>query len=262
MEANFEEEYKRLNNDSSKVKQPKEFDMKDNMNWIMIAVLSVVQVLLSCLSSLDGQIQFVFPTTVMGWILLFAPKIAISALGYMIWLEFFGKGKQMAQKTKEYKDAKKILMELQGKSEENILQVVNPKVWETKVKVKKGIKVIITTFLTATLIAALAIAFNWASLIGSVVSLLMSAVWGLNMMTQAEEQWSTGYLNYANWMKINYDKQNAHIENIIELQNQTKTDEISKTSNEGDNVDQCVNMEPTEALNEESRPDICDTVDN
>ena len=133
---------------------------------------------------------------------------------------------------------------------------------ETKTKVKKGIKVIITTFLTATLIAALAIAFNWASLIGSVVSLLMSAVWGLNMMTQAEEQWSTGYLNYANWMKINYDKQNAHIENIIELQNQTKTDEINKTSNEGDNVDQCVNMEPTEALNEQSRPDICDNADN
>ena len=241
MEANFEEEYKRLNNDS-KIKEPKEFNMKDNMNWIMIAVLSVVQVILSCLSSLEGQIQFIFPTTVMGWILLFAPKIAISALGYMIWLEFFGKGKQIAEKTQEHKDAKKILMELQGKSEENILQVVNPKVWETKVKVKKGIKVIITTFLTATLIAALAIAFNWASLIGSVVSLLMSAVWGLNMMTQAEEQWSIGYLNYANWMKVNYERSHNS------AQNQTKTDEVSKIPNEGDNVDQCVNMEPTEAL--------------
>ena len=160
METNFKEEYERLNSENAKIKEPKNFDIKDNMNWIMIAVLSLVQVLLSCLSSLDGQIQFVFPTTAMGWILLFAPKIAISALGYMIWLEFFGKGKQMAQKTKEYKDAKKILMELQGKSEANILQVVNPKVWETKAKVKKGVKVVITTFITATVIAALAIAFD------------------------------------------------------------------------------------------------------
>ncbi len=218
METNYEKEYERLNNDSSKVNQPKEFDMKDNMNWIMIAVLSVVQVLLSCLSSLDGQIQFVFPTTVMGWILLFAPKIAISALGYMIWLEFFGKGKQNAQKTEEYKEAIKILMEIQGKSEKNILEVVNPEVWETKTKVKKGIKVIITTFITATLIAALAIAFNWASLIGSLVSLLMSVVWGLDMMTKAEEQWSKKYLNYANWMKTNYNSREA-LKSSLEKEN-------------------------------------------
>lgn len=256
MEANFEEEYKRLNNDNSKVKAPKEFDLKDNMNWIMIAMLSVMQVLLSCLSSMNGQLQFVFPTTVMGWILLFAPKIAISALGYMIWLEFFSKGKQIAQKTKEFKDAKKILMDMQGRSEENILKVVNPQVWETKAKVNKGVKVMITTFITATLIAELIIAFNWASLIGSMVSLLMSAVWGLQMMTQAEEQWSTGYLNYANWMKVNYDKSHNS------AQNQTKTNEVIENATQEANVDQCVNMEPTEVINEQSGSNICDNANN
>ena len=166
----------------------------------------------------------------------------------MIWLEFFGKGKQNAQKTKEYKEARKILMEMQGKSEENILEVVNPKVWETKAKVKKGIKVIITTFITATLIAALAIAFDWASLIGSVVSLLMSIVWGLNMMTQAEEQWSTGYLNYANWMKGNHDKQIAHIDNILELQNQINNEESNDLSTEQKETKIEANLEASEGV--------------
>ena len=75
-------------------------------------------------------------------------------------------------------------------------------------------------------------------------------------MTQAEEQWSTGYLNYANWMRTNYERaQNT-------AKNQTETDEVSKISSEGDNVDQCVNMEPTEALDEQSRSDIWNNASN
>ena len=61
------------------------------------------------------------------------------------------------------------------------------------------------------------------------------------MMTQAEEQWSTGYLNYANWMKVNYERaQNT-------AQNQTKTNEVIENTIKEVNVDQCVNMEPTDA---------------
>ena len=205
METNYEKEYELLNK-GSKVRDFREFNIKDNMAWIMIPVLCVMQVLLSCLSSLNGQIQFIFPTTAMGWILLFAPKLAIAVLAYLVWIEFVSKGKQVAQKTAEFKEARKILMELQGKSEENILKVINPTVWEAKIKVKKGIKVIISTFITSTMIAALAIAFDWASLMGSVTSILISVVWGLNTMTQVEETWSTEYLNYANWMKVNHDK--------------------------------------------------------
>lgn len=200
------EEYRRLN-EKNENKEKKLNPYKENMNFIMIALLSVMQVVLSCLSSVNGQIQFVFPTTVMGWILLVVPKIVISVLGYMIWLNFFDKGKANAKKTEEYKKAINILNEIQGKSDKNIIEAVNPLKWEAKMKVSKGIRMIITLMLTTFLISELIVNFSVASLVSSILSILMSCVWGFSMMTKAEDMFSVGYLAYATLLKVQFEKE-------------------------------------------------------
>lgn len=61
------EEYNRLN--TSEVKKPEDkdgFNMKDNMSYIIIVLLAVMSIVISCLSSVDGDLSLVFPTTVMG----------------------------------------------------------------------------------------------------------------------------------------------------------------------------------------------------
>ena len=200
------EEYRKLNSKESKktdLKNP----LKENMNYIMIALLSVMQVVLSCLSSVDGSIQFVFPTTVWGWILLIAPKVATSVLGYMIWTNFFDKGKELGKKTDDYKKSIEILNEIQGKSDKNLIHVVNPLKWEKDTKIKKGVKMVLILLLTTFLISELIVAFNVASLVASLVSILFSFVWGFQMMNKAEEMFSTGYYQYATLLKVQFESE-------------------------------------------------------
>lgn len=211
MELNSEEleEYNRLNAKTETKREKANNTLKENMNWIMIVLLALMQVVLSCLNTVNGNIQFVFPTTVWGWVLLIAPKVAISVLGYMIWSNFFDKGKQNAFKTDYYQKAQDILTKIQGKTTKNIIDVVNPVVWEKHQKIKKGIKLTLSLAVTSFIIGELFVAFSVASLVGTLVSLLMSVVWGLQMMNMAEEQYSIGYYRYATLLKVQYDAQNA-----------------------------------------------------
>lgn len=250
------EEYNRLNSDIKETKKPESEFLEKNMSWIMITILAALQVIISCLSTVNGEIAFVFPTTVIGWIFLIAPKIVIGVLSYMIWLEFVNNGYLAATNTEEYKKAEEIFKKIQGKTTENIINVQNPDIWLKKAKIKKGIKIFISSTLTFVAIGSLFVAFNVASLIGSIASIAMSVFFGLQMRTEVKRRESFDRLRYAHLLQVQYDRaQNS-------AQISTETDEVSKISNEGDNVDQCVNMEPTEALNEESRPDICDNASN
>lgn len=231
MELNDEElkEYEALNAKETKNPAKKgSGTLKDNMSWIMISFLSVMQVVISCLSSVDGDIQFVFPTTAWGWILLIAPKIIISVLGYMIWNSFFDKGKDDGMKTEEYKKSQEILLEIQGKSNKNELDIVNPKLWEKKTKIKKGIMMVIILSLTTFLVAELIVNFTVASLVSSLLSLLMSVFWGFRMMITAEEMFSIGYLRYATLLKVQFNHRNQEDkENLRDNKENQKSEPIS-----------------------------------
>ena len=197
------DEYLKLN--AQENKRERKNPVKENMNWILIAILSIVQIALSCLSTVNGDVQFVIPHTVTGWIFLIVPKVAISFVGYMIWMNFFDKGKMNAYKTEEYKKSQTILNEIQANSKENIIQVVNPKEWEIKTKIRKGIRMVIMLALTAFLVSELLVHFSIASLMGSILSLLISMFYGYQMMNLAEEMFSNGYLKYALLLKAQFD---------------------------------------------------------
>lgn len=204
------EEYERLN--KKEIRKPTDenkFNLKENMAWIMIFILATMSVIISCLSSVDGDISLVFPKTAMGWILLVGSKVITSILGYMIWTEFFNKGKENAKKTDEYKRAQEIYNEIQGKTDKNIIDVIDPKKWEKKMRIKKGIKVVITLTLTTFLVASLVVSLSISSLVASILSLVVSIFYGIQMMTNAEEMFSIGNLQYALLLKVQYDSREA-----------------------------------------------------
>lgn len=205
------EEYNRMN---SNIKEKKNVtdSITDHLNVIMIVVLSFMQVVLSCLSNVDGNIQFVFPTTVWGWILLVAPKVIISILGYMVWSNFLDKGKAEAFKTEEYKKAQEILTELQGSNNQNIINVVNPTKWERDTRIKKGAKVVVMSALTLFITASLIVNFSIASLLGTIASIVMAIAWGIMIMANAKDIYSTNYLRYANLLKVQYEAKKASTE--------------------------------------------------
>lgn len=205
------EEYNRMNSSIKDKKSPTD-SITDHLNVIMIVVLSFMQVVLSCLSNIDGNIQFVFPTTVWGWVLLVAPKVIISILGYMVWSNFLDKGKAEASKTEEYKKAQEILTELQGSNNQNIINVINPTKWERDTRIKKGAKVVVMSALTLFITASLIVNFSIASLLGTIASIVMAIAWGIMIMANAKEIYSTNYLRYANLLKVQHEAKQASTE--------------------------------------------------
>lgn len=216
------QEYMELNSDVKEVKKPESEFLEKNMSWIMISILAILQVIISCLSTVDGKISFVYPTTVVGWIFLIAPKVVIGVLSYMIWLEFVNNGYLAATNTEEYKKAEEIFRKIQGKTTENIIHVENPDIWLQKAKIKKGIKIFISSTLTFIAIGSLFVAFNVASLIGSLASIAMSIFFGLQMRSEVKRRESFDRLKYAHLLQVQYDKQ---VENNISDENKINKNE-------------------------------------
>ena len=247
VELNDEElkEYERLNSDIKDKKEKPKIDLlHDNMAWIMVIALAIMQVVMSCLTKVDGSIEFVAPTTAWGWILLLAPKLVISILGYMMWLTFANKGKDQAKKTEEYKQAQEILLYIQGKSAKNELDVTNPNTWLIKLKAKKGLTMAIMLFLTTFFVTELVVNWSLSSLIGSILSLLMALIYGLQVMDSTLEMFSIGYLRYATLLKVQFEsRQKEEQEKQEALKAQIKQEEVKDNINNQENKNDALNAQ-------------------
>ena len=247
VELNDEElkEYERLNSDIKDKKEKPKIDLlHDNMAWIMVIALAIMQVVMSCLTKVDGSIEFVAPTTAWGWILLLAPKLVISVLGYMMWLTFANKGKDQAKKTEEYKKAQEILLYIQGKSAKNELDVTNPNTWLIKLKAKKGLTMAIMLFLTTFFVTELVVNWSLSSLIGSILSLLMALIYGLQVMDSTLEMFSIGYLRYATLLKVQFESRQKEEEEKQEaLKAQIKQQEVKDNINNQENKNDALNAQ-------------------
>lgn len=236
------EEYERLNSEIKDKKEKPKIDLlHDNMAWIMVIALAIMQVVMSCLTKVDGSIQFVTPTTAWGWILLLAPKIVISVLGYMMWLTFANKGKDQAKKTEEYKKAQEILLYIQGKSAKNELDVVNPHTWLIKLKARKGLTMAIMLFLTTFFVTELVVNWSLSSLIGSILSLLMALIYGLQVMDSTLEMFSIGYLRYATLLKVQFESRQKEEQEALKAQ--IKQEEVKDNINNQENKNDALNAQ-------------------
>lgn len=236
------EEYERLNSEIKDKKEKPKIDLlHDNMAWIMVIALAIMQVVMSCLTKVDGSIEFVTPTTAWGWILLLAPKLVISVLGYMMWLTFANKGKDQAKKTEEYKKAQEILLYIQGKSAKNELDVVNPHTWLIKLKARKGLTMAIMLFLTTFFVTELVVNWSLSSLIGSILSLLMALIYGLQVMDSTLEMFSIGYLKYATLLKVQFESRQKEEQEALKAQ--IKQEEVKDNINNQENKNDALNAQ-------------------
>ena len=122
-----------------------------------------------------------------------------------MWLTFANKGKDQAKKTDEYKKAQDILLYIQGKSAKNEVDVTNPNTWLIKLKARKGLTMATMLFLTTFFVTELVVNWSLSSLIGSILSLLMALIYGLQVMDSTQEMFSTGYLRYATLLKVQFE---------------------------------------------------------
>lgn len=103
----------------------------------------------------------------------------------------------------------------------------------------------IMLFLTTFFVTELVVNWSLSSLIGSILSLLMALIYGLQVMDSTLEMFSTGYLRYATLLKVQFEsrqkeeqeeKRKAHIAQI-------KQEEVKDNINNQENKNDALNAQ-------------------
>ena len=194
------EEYKRINNiehvdvkGDEKVKQ----SVEKYSNFIMIIFMMIVQLAISMLSAVDGDIRNAFPKTTIEWVLWIALRVVTAVVTYMIFNAFVKEGEKRGKQTEQYKEANKKYMDLFCKNLNNEIKVPSPAVYLAKTRGIKALKLVIGAVSTGIVIADMTITANVTGLLGTIASLIMMAVWGYLKMLEVADYFVNEYPIYV-----------------------------------------------------------------
>lgn len=157
--------------------------VKENLNYIYIVLMIIVNILLGLLTVNGGEIGVNYPKTLLGWI-LWAVQIFLQTLvGVLILNAFRRQGIQNGQKvikatydkymdalSKTFKIAPRSLKEYMGKQ-------------SVKDSIVKGSIYVVLSILTGSVI----IGANWNNLLALVMNIILAIGFGLKAMLDAEE---------------------------------------------------------------------------
>ena len=104
------EEYKRLNKiETVDVKGDKKLKETYNAyaNYIMIALMMIVQLGISVLSSADGDIRDAFPKTTLEWIIWIALRSITAVVTFMIFDSFLKEGEKKGKQSEKKAEKRK-----------------------------------------------------------------------------------------------------------------------------------------------------------
>lgn len=212
------EEYKRLNNietvDVGGTKKIKE-TYSNYANYIMIAAMMIVQLGISVLSSVDGDIRDAFPKTTFEWIIWIALRLITAVVAFMIFDSFLKEGEKQGKSSKQYKEANEKFMSLFCANLSSEVKAVSPRVFMAKQRGMKALKLVLSAVLTGVAIADATITLDLTGLLGTVVSLIMMAVWGYQKQLEVESYFVNEYPIYVavEEYKLNNNKKEVNNDN-------------------------------------------------
>ena len=215
------EEYKRLNNietvDIGGTKKIKE-TYSNYANYIMIALMMVVQLGISVLSSVDGNIRDAFPKTALEWIIWIALRAITAVVSFMIFDSFLKEGEKKGKQSEQYKKANEKFMSLYGTNLSREVKAVSPRVFMAKQRGVKALKLVLSAVLTGVAIAEATITLDLTGLLGTIVSLVMMVVWGYQKQLEVQSYFVNEYPIYVaveeyklnNIKEVNNDNDRQH----------------------------------------------------
>lgn len=200
------EEYKRLNNIEVKdVKGDKKLrDIYSNWaNYLMIFLMIIVQIGISVLSNIDGDITASFPHTTKEWIIWVALRIISAVVAYMIFDSFIKEGEKKGKESQEYKTAHDKYMNLFKLDKQKEAHILSPNQYLNKMRTLKALKLVVSAVLTGVAVSLSTITLDWTSLLGTVISILMMWVWGYQKQLEVENYFVN---DYQLWVVIQENK--------------------------------------------------------
>ena len=200
------EEYKRLNSIEHKdVKKDKKLkDIYSNWaNYLMILLMVIVQVGISVLSNVDGDITNAFPHTTKEWIIWSALRIISAVVAYMIFDSFVKEGEKQGKNSEEYKNAHNRYLEAFKLNKSKDVKILSPTQYLTKTRGLKAVKLVGSAVLTGVAVSLSTITLDWTSLLGTLISIIMMGVWGYQKQLEVENYFVN---DYPLWVAIQENK--------------------------------------------------------
>lgn len=200
------EEYKRLNSIEHKdVKGDKKLkDIYSNWaNYLMILLMVIVQVGISVLSNVDGDITNAFPHTTKEWIIWSALRVISAVVAYMIFDSFVKEGEKQGKNSEEYKTAHNRYLEAFKLNKSKDVKILSPTQYLTKTRGLKAVKLVGSAVLTGVAVSLSTITLDWTSLLGTVISIIMMWVWGYQKQLEVENYFTN---DYPLWVAIQENK--------------------------------------------------------
>lgn len=161
----------------------------------IIGIVSFIAlVFLPMLSSTTG-LGWNIPNTAVGWIVYVVTKLIVAILNVLIFHCFMQQAKVNVADNESYKEARRLLMDIEDK---NIVPI-DPRHWEKKQYLKKGTTIFITSILGAFALTQAILSFDFATMLTYLFTIIMGVIFGVIQMKEAEERWTTGYLEFAQY---------------------------------------------------------------
>lgn len=213
--------------------------LKQNLNYIYIVLLFIVNMAMNLLVIEDGKIEANYPTSTLGWILWGTRLFLQTLLGVLILNAFRREGIRIGHNNPDVKKAKedyiKTLKESKKFKPRSLKEYLGG--YGAKDSASKSTIFIITTiFVTSLLIGA-----NWNNILSLVLNTILSVGFGIKALMMAEEYTKTELIIWYQLktaevtdQKLEPAKEDEECQNLImtELANSQETCQDKSNSTE------------------------------
>lgn len=185
-----------------------EKDWREYLNYILIALISIVSLTFLPMIGTTMGVEFHFPTTKWEWSLFITVRACASIVNVLIFHSFICQSKVNVKNEPKYKEAREILITTKKKARKpRSLAHFNAEEYG-----KKGTSLLVGTFFGTLVLTDAIINFSLVNFLTYVFTTTMAIVFGILEMKKYEEYYVTEYWEYAQMIKEennDIDKQHA-----------------------------------------------------
>lgn len=178
-----------------------EKDWREYLNYILIALISIVSLTFLPMIGTTMGVEFHFPTTKWEWALFITVRACASIVNVLIFHSFICQSKVNVKNETKYKEAREILITTKKKARKpRSLAHFNAEEYG-----KKGTSLLVGTFFGTLVLTEAIINFSLVNFLTYVFTTTMAIVFGVLEMKKYEEYYVTEYWEYAQMIKEEND---------------------------------------------------------
>ena len=176
---------------------------KQNLYYIIIFITSMIVMIFFPMFGSEIGLEWKAPSTAAGWVLYIVTKTLIAILNVIIFFSFMQQAKINVRDDEKYKEALSIVRTLR----EKVYIPRDPKKWERKAYINKGITIFISSVITLIGLSNALLKYDYIELISYIIVIVLGIIFGLLQMASAEDYWTNEFYDYAMMIKKEKEKE-------------------------------------------------------